>query len=171
MARPETLIARNREGIQGLDPKRLRLLEDRPRTRLRLLDQDLSGRRRTWVLPLARRREEAPRVGHECFGLGVVCHQGLGVRGQWLALCRHGVRRTRRAVAVRSAVGVRRARAPCPPSPRRRAHGAGQRTAKPSCHGVGFPVPARSARLGSPVSRGARAPHARSIGRREATVN
>ena len=92
MAGPETLIARDREGVQRLDPKGLRLLEDRPRTGLRLLDQDLSERRRARVFPLARCRVEASRLGHECFGLGVVGDRGLGVRGQRLALRRHGVR-------------------------------------------------------------------------------
>ena len=94
MARPQTLIARNREGVQRLDPKGLRLLEDRPRTGLRLLDEDLSERRRTGILPLAGGREEAARVRHERLGLGVVRHRGRGVRGQRLALCRHGIRRS-----------------------------------------------------------------------------
>ena len=42
VARAKTLIVRNRKGVQGLDPERLRLLEDRPRTRPRFLDEDLS---------------------------------------------------------------------------------------------------------------------------------
>jgi hypothetical protein len=92
MAGPETLITRDREGVQRLDPKGLRLFEERPRSGLRLLDQDLSERRGTGILPLARCCEEATRLSHERFGLGVVCHRGLGVRGQRLALCGHRVR-------------------------------------------------------------------------------
>jgi hypothetical protein len=79
MPRPETLIAGNREGVQRLDPKGLCLLEDRPWTGGCLLDQNLSEPRGARILPLARCRKEASRVGHECFGLGVVCHWGIGV--------------------------------------------------------------------------------------------
>ena len=174
MARPETLIARNREGVQRLDPKGLRLLEDRPRTGLRLLDQDLPERRRPGILPLVGRGEEATRLGHECHDLGVVRHRGLGVRGERLALRRHGVRRPGPGwQSPLTRWPSPRLRGPVTGHRRQHRHAQGAATAHPQrCCVMRSASPERpDRRAARPRNRGARAPHVRSIGRRQQTVN
>ena len=116
---PDTLIARDREGAQRLNPERLRLLEHAPPACGRVLHQELARSSRPWVLPLVRRCEQPSRMRHERHRLGVVRHTGFGVGRQTLPYSRN-VDSARRAGTREARSSATRAGKACSdePSPR-----------------------------------------------------
>jgi len=167
MARPEPLITRDRKGVQRLDPKGLRLLEDRPRTGLRLLDQDLSNAEGPgyshWPVAAKRRPQWATSAS-----VSVSCATGefvLVVNGWRCAATAYDAPSPLVMVAVAEPVNGK-PRTPGSLSQRRMRREA----VAVSWREVGVSRPAKSAQH-YPLNRGAREQHPRSIGRPEGTVN